>query len=147
MLVTIQNRCCSRVSISYSVHLPPDILSPHESPKAGYKITCIDLRPCLIRLTDFARHCWRVGMPLDMVEQPTSGSAKRRSCRKTSERFCPVSDPACLVVNGPRANPTWRPLVSTREFQRSLLTRSAASSKSIPTTRWYLTAVHRKQCS
>ena len=146
MLVIIQNRCCSRVSISYFVHLPPDILSPHDSPKAGYKIICIDLRPCLIRLTDFAPHCWRKGIPPHLVELPTSGSAKRRSCRKMSERFCLASDPVCLVVHGPRANPNWRPLVSTREFQRSLLTRPAASSKSIPTTRRDLTAVHRKQC-
>ena len=59
----------------------------------------------------------------------------RSSSPAMPERFCPVSEPVCLLVNSPRANPNGHPLVSTREFQQSLLTRTAASSKSVPTTR------------
>ena len=35
ILVIVHNPCRSRVSIAYSVHLPPDILSLNDSPKAG----------------------------------------------------------------------------------------------------------------
>jgi len=77
------------------------------------------------------------------VQPPSSSSAKRRSCRKIPERFCPVSETACLVVNGSRETPNWHPRVSTRQFQRSLQARTAAPSKSIQTTKWYFAAVHR----
>jgi len=92
---------------------------------------------------DSAPQCWRAGMPPRPVQPPSSGSAKRRSWRKIPERFCSVSETACLVVNGPREIPNGHPRVSTREFQRSLLTRTAAPPQSILLTKWYLTAVHR----
>ena len=44
-----------------------------------------------------------------------------------SARVCTASDPVCIVFNGPRANPNGRPLVSTRAFQRCLLTHKGTS--------------------